>query len=131
MAGKISKSKRDVGGRSRSSSKEDVRSEEQDGIEDKPEGYHEVRANPFGVQGINPAWANIATTIVISALSFSASQGLNVGLDKNSVASLGLSYFLRLQDSLQQDLPFAERKKKINEIVDSYFLAVSDVGGRA
>ena len=50
---------------------------------------------------------------------------------KDSVASLGFSYFLRLQDSLYQNMPLTERKRKVGEIVDAYFLAVSDVEGRA
>jgi hypothetical protein len=68
---------------------------------------------------------------MLNALSFATSQGLNVGLDKSSVASLGFSYYLRLNDSLCQNLPLNNRKEKVMETVDAYFLAVSDIEGSA
>lgn len=123
--------KRTVRGRSSKGSKKVLRSKEPVRVEDKPESDHEVRTDALGVQGIDPGWADIAINAYLSALSFSASQGVTIGMSKENVSQIGLSYFVRLYDSLSESKSAEFRRQRLTEILDLYFLAGAEEGGRA
>lgn len=116
----------DVGGRGRSGSKKVLPSQEQDRTEVEPEGNNEVRTDEIGLQGFNQNWEDIAMNVMLSALSASVTQGMLVGINRENVSTMGLSYFVRLYDSLMPDYSVQHRREKMMEVIDMYFLACSD-----
>lgn len=64
--------------------------------------------------------------VMLSALSASVTQGMLVGINRENVSTMGLSYFVRLYDSLMPDYSVQHRREKMMEVIDMYFLACSD-----
>lgn len=64
-------------------------------------------------------------------MSFSVGQAVSVGMTKENIAQIGLSYFVRLYDSLAEDKTTEQRRQRLTEILDLYFLAGTEVGGAA
>lgn len=131
MAVKKSTVKREVRGRSRSGSEKVLQNKEQNGTEVKSVGNHEVRTDAVGFQGGDQGWADIAINVMIAGMSNAVTQGLLVGINKENVSTMGLSYFVRLYDSLLSQYDVNYRRQKIVEIIDLYFLACSDQQGAA
>ena len=123
MADQNRKGKVPVGRRSGDSSEEDVQDKEQNRTENKSNGNHEIRTDQIRIQGGNQIWESVAADVFLNSLTFSVHQGLTVGLDKQSIASIGISYYLRLSASLDVNLSLNERRRKIIEIVDMCLLS--------
>lgn len=131
MARAVKQSKRPVRGRGSNGSKKVLRSKKQERVEDQPESDHEVRTSKVGVQGINQVWSDVAVNLYLSTLTFSISQATSIGLSRENVTQIGLSYFVRLFDSLAEDMPADSRRKRLTDMLDMYFLAGSDTEGAA
>ena len=131
MARENKQVKRTVRGRSSKSSKKVLRSKKQVRVAKQPESDHEVRTASLGVQGSNQSWADVAINLYLGGLSYNVSQGITIGLTKENIAQIGLSYFVRLYDSLAEDKTAGVRRERLTEILDLYFLSGAEAGGSA
>lgn len=131
MARESKQVKRTVRGRGGKGSKKVLRNKQPVRIAKEPEGDHEVRTPEVGVQGINQGWSDIVINLYLNSLSFSVGQAIGVGMNKDNISQIGLSYFVRLYDSLSEDKTTEYRRQRLTEILDLYFLAGSETGGRA
>jgi hypothetical protein len=68
---------------------------------------------------------------MLGGLSHAVTNGLLVGLNKDNVSTMGLSYFVRLYDSLMPDSNVTFRRQKMIDIIDMYFLACNEQQGAA
>lgn len=131
MARESKQGKRTVRGRSGAGSKKVLRRKEPSRVKNQPESDSEVRNPKVGVQGINQVWSDIAVGLYLNSMSFSVGQAVSVGMTKENIAQIGLSYFVRLYDSLAEDKTTEQRRQRLTEILDLYFLAGTEVGGAA
>lgn len=130
MAGKR-QVKRRVGVRSGGSNKKVVRNKKPVRVEDKPKSNDEVRNDPFGIQGSNQVRTDIAVNLYINTLTYAIMQAEVLKLDRGMISQIGLSFFVRLFDSLSEGKDAEFRRNKLTEILDLYFLTGVEAAGAA